>query len=166
MKTFRVKTRRSDRVMIVGGGSLGLQLAKALDQVETVSGDAYNVKIIESDLSRCQFLSQNLSSSVLVLHGDMTDESLFVDEGIANTDLFVAVSNDDEDNIMSCLLAKKLGAHRAITLINRTTILTWLRERALILRSHPRKQRSRTCCVIFVRVTYCRLIRFAEEALR
>ena len=50
----------------------------------------------------------------------MTDESLFVDEGIANTDLFVAVSNDDEDNIMSCLLAKKLGAHRAITLINRT----------------------------------------------
>ena len=120
VKTFRVKTRRSDRVMIVGGGSLGLQLAKALDQVETVSGDAYNVKIIESDLSRCQFLSQNLSSSVLVLHGDMTDESLFVDEGIANTDLFVAVSNDDEDNIMSCLLAKKLGAHRAITLINRT----------------------------------------------
>ena len=120
VKAFRVKTRRSDRVMIVGGGSLGLQLAKALDQVETVSGDAYNVKIIESDLSRCQFLSQNLSSSVLVLHGDMTDESLFIDEGIANTDLFVAVSNDDEDNIMSCLLAKKLGAHRAITLINRT----------------------------------------------
>ena len=56
MKTFRVKTRRSDRVMIVGGGSLGLQLAKALDQVETVSGDAYNVKIIESDLSQLPVL--------------------------------------------------------------------------------------------------------------
>ena len=49
----------------------------------------------------------------------MTDEGLFVNEGIANTDLFIAVSSDDEDNIMSCLLAKKLGAHRAITLINR-----------------------------------------------
>lgn len=120
VKELRVKIRRSDRVMIVGGGNLGLQLAKALDRVETAAGDAYNVKIIDSDLSRCQFLSQNLSSSVLVLHGDMTDEGLFVDEGIANTDLFVAVSNDDEDNIMSCLLAKKLGAHRAITLINRS----------------------------------------------
>lgn len=119
VRVLRQRVRRSDRVMIVGGDSLGLQLAKALDDVETASGDVYNVKIIEPDLERCQFLSQNLSSSVLVLHGDMTDEGLFVNEGIANTDLFIAVSSDDEDNIMSCLLAKKLGAHRAITLINR-----------------------------------------------
>lgn len=120
VKEFRLRVRRSDRIMIVGGGSLGLQLAKALDSIETSSGDAYNVKIIEPDAAKCQYLSQNLSSSVLVLRGSMTDESLFINEGIANTDLFISVSNDDEDNIMSCLLAKKLGAHRAIALINRT----------------------------------------------
>ncbi|MBQ8828759.1 MAG: Trk system potassium transporter TrkA [Burkholderiaceae bacterium] len=123
IQQFRRKLRKSDRVMIVGGGSLGLQLAKSLDNIETDGGGSYNVKLVDSNQARCLYLSQHLSSSVLVLHGEMTDESLFVNEGIANTDLFIAISNDDEDNVMSCLLAKKLGAHRAIALINRTNYL-------------------------------------------
>lgn len=123
IRQFRKKVRRSDRVMIAGGGSLSLQLAKALDNMETPYGDAYNIKIIEEDVTRCQYLSQHLSSSVLVLNGDMTDETLFINEGIANIDVFVAVSNDDEDNFMSCLLAKRLGAHCTIALINRASYI-------------------------------------------
>jgi trk system potassium uptake protein TrkA len=120
IRAFRQKVRKSDRVMIVGGGSLGLQLAQALDRAETETGGNYNVKLIDPDESHCLFLSQHLTSSILVLQGEMTDENLFINEGIANTDLFIAISGDDEDNVMSCLLAKKLGAHRAIALINRS----------------------------------------------
>lgn len=123
IREFRQKVRRSDRIMIAGGGSLSLQLARALDSSETASGDNYNIKILDGDPARCQYLSQHLSSSVLVLNGDMTDESLFVNEGIANIDVFIAVSNDDEDNFMSCLVAKKLGAHCTIALINRSSYI-------------------------------------------
>ncbi|MCD8339923.1 MAG: Trk system potassium transporter TrkA, partial [Burkholderiales bacterium] len=128
IQTFRSKTRKSDRVMIAGGGSLGLQLARALDDSETLQGNPYNIKILESNMARCQYLSQHLSSSVLVLNVDMTDETLFINEGIANTDVFVAVTNDDEDNFMSCLLAKKLGAHRTITIINRVNYIDLVEE--------------------------------------
>lgn len=123
IRVFRQKVRRYDRIMIAGGGSLSLQLARALDSSETANGDNYNIKILEGDPSRCQYLSEHLSSSVLVLNGDMTDESLFINEGIANIDVFIAVSNDDEDNFMSCLLAKRLGAHCTIALINRSSYI-------------------------------------------
>jgi len=123
IKLFRPKIRRSDRIMIAGGDSLGLQLAQALDNAETETGGSYNVKIISPDEEQCLYLAQNLSSSVLVLKGDMSDETLFINEGIANTDLFIAISGDDENNILGCLLAKKLGAHRAIALINRANYL-------------------------------------------
>ena len=123
IREFRQKVRRYDRIMIAGGGSLSLQLAKALDSSETASGDNYNIKILEGDPARCQYLSQHLSSSVLVLNGDMTDESLFINEGIANIDVFIAVSGDDEDNFMSCLVAKRLGAHCTIALINRPSYI-------------------------------------------
>ncbi len=125
---FHAKIRKSDRVMIAGGDSLGLQLARALDNSETLEGNSYNIKILESNVARCQYLSQHLSSSVLVLNVDMTDEALFINEGIANTDLFIAVSTDDEDNFMSCLLAKKLGAHRTIALINRLNYIDLTEE--------------------------------------
>lgn len=122
IKLFRPKIRRSDRIIIAGGDSLGLQLAQALDNAETETGGSYNVKIISPDEEQCLYLAQNLSSSVLVLKGDMNDETLFINEGIANTDLFIAISGDDENNILGCLLAKKLGAHRAIALINRSQL--------------------------------------------
>ncbi len=128
IQEFRSKLRKSDRVMIAGGGSLGLQLANALDSQETLSGDSYNIKIIDPDLNRCHYLAQHSSSSVLVLNGEMTDETLFVNEGIANTDLFIAVSNDDEDNFMRWLLAKKVGDHRTIALINRLNYIDLVDE--------------------------------------
>lgn len=108
------------RVLIAGGGNIGLRLARALDTGEGIDwAERFNVKIIEFNKRRCEYLASQLSSQVLVLNGDATDEDLLADEGVAEVDLFAALTNDDENNIMSALLAKRLGARRTIALINR-----------------------------------------------
>ena len=100
------------RVMIAGGGKVGLRLAREIQ-------GAYRVKVVEADRKRCDYLATQLPGSVLVLHGDSTDEDLMEDESVAEMDLFLALTNDDEDNIMACLLAKRMGAKRVFALINR-----------------------------------------------
>lgn len=100
------------RVMIVGGGNVGRRLAQA------ISDDVLS-KIIEGNAARCEKLAQDLNGKALVLHGDATDETLLEEENVASMDLFLALTNDDENNIMSALLAKRLGARRVLALINR-----------------------------------------------
>lgn len=100
------------RVMIAGGGRVGLRLARHLV-------DRYETKIIEQQVSRCEYLASQLPSSTLVLHGDCVDEDLLLEENVADMDLFLALTSDDEDNIMSAMLAKRLGARRVLALINR-----------------------------------------------
>jgi len=108
------------RVMIAGGGNIGLRLARALETGEGIDwAERFNVKIIEYNKRRCEYLASQLGSDVLVLNGDATDEDLLADEGVGEVDLFAALTNDDENNIMSALLAKRLGARRTIALINR-----------------------------------------------
>ncbi len=100
------------RVMIAGGGKVGLRLARSLlGQCE--------VKIIERDRKRCEYLASQLPSSTLVLHGDGADEDLLHEENVGDMDLFLALTSDDEDNIMSAMLAKRMGARRVMSLINR-----------------------------------------------
>jgi trk system potassium uptake protein TrkA len=106
--------------MIAGGGNIGRRLAKALEQ-------HYQVKLIEVDKHCAQRLADELDHT-LVLCGDATDEELLVSEGIADMDLFCAITNDDEDNIMSSLLAKRLGARRVIALINRGSYVDLLQS--------------------------------------
>ena len=103
------------RIMIAGDGRVGLHLALELNK----EPGRYLVKIIEDDSARCIELASRLPSDVLVLQGDTTDENLLGDESIDEIDLFLALTDDDEDNIMSCLLAKRLGARRVLALINR-----------------------------------------------
>ena len=105
------------RVMVAGGGRVGMRLARAL----TKESKRFQIKIIEESEDRCVYLASRLSSDVLVLKGDATDEDLMEEENVEDVDLFVAITDDDEDNIMSCLLAKKLGATRVLALINRRT---------------------------------------------
>jgi len=116
IRTALSDLRRMDepvrRVMIAGGGNIGLRLARAL-------GTQYQVKVIESNRTRCNYLASQLPASTLVLNGDSTDEDLLADEAVAEMDLFVALTSDDENNIMSCMLAKRMGARRTIALINR-----------------------------------------------
>jgi trk system potassium uptake protein len=100
------------RLMMAGGGKVGLRLAREIH-------DDYQLKIIESNAPRCEYLATQLPDRVLVLSGDSTDEDLLTDENVDQMDLFVALTSDDEDNIMSCLLAKRLGARRVLALINR-----------------------------------------------
>jgi trk system potassium uptake protein TrkA len=108
------------RVIIAGGGNIGLRLARALDTGEGLDvAERFNVRIIEANKRRAEVLAHELSSNVLVLHGDTTDEDLLEAEAVQDADLFVALTNDDENNIMASLLAKRLGARRVIALINR-----------------------------------------------
>jgi len=100
------------RVIIAGGGNIGARLAEALEH-------EYHVKIIEQSYERTQVLAEELNKTVVLL-GDAADKELLLDENIQETDVFCAVTNHDEANIMSAILAKRLGAHKVMALINRS----------------------------------------------
>jgi trk system potassium uptake protein len=100
------------RVMIAGGGKVALRLARSLQ-------GQCQVKIVEHNRKRCDYLAGELSSDILVLCGDCTDEDLLADENVGDMDLFVALTGDDEDNILSAMMAKRFGARRVVSLINR-----------------------------------------------
>lgn len=100
------------RLIFAGGGNIGTRLAKATER-------DYRVKVIEKDLERCKEIAELLERSI-VLHGDAADEDLLLEESIEDTDVFCAITNDDEANILSAMLAKRLGARKAMALINRS----------------------------------------------
>ena len=107
--------RQVRRIMIAGGGSVGERLAAEL----SAEPGRFQIKILEGDLSRCEALAEVLPSDVLVLHGSATDEDLMCDENVEDVDLFLALTDDDENNIMASLLAKRLGASRVLSMIHR-----------------------------------------------
>ena len=99
------------RVMIAGGGHIGYRLAKSLEK-------SNQVKLIERDARRARKVSELLEHAI-VLHGDAADEELLIEENIDSTDVFAAVTNSEEANILSAMLAKRLGAHKVMALINK-----------------------------------------------
>lgn len=99
-------------IMIAGGGNIGSGLAAMLET------ERHQVKILESDMQRAGYLAETLDKT-LVLDGDASDEFLLQEEDIAGMDLFCAVTNDDEVNVLSAMLAKKLGARKVMALVNR-----------------------------------------------
>ncbi len=99
------------RLIFAGGGNIGTRLARALEK-------DFRVKIIERDLDRCKLIAEQLERTI-VLHGDAADEELLLEENIEDTDVFCAVTNADEANILSAMLAKRLGARKVMALINR-----------------------------------------------
>ena len=111
MSELRRLEKPVKRVMIAGGGNIGMRLARALE-------DNYQVKIIDHNPRRAQAIAQELTRAI-VLQGDVADEELLLEENIENTDVFCALTNDDEANILSALLAKRLGAAKVMALINR-----------------------------------------------
>jgi trk system potassium uptake protein TrkA len=111
MQELRRMLKPVERVMIAGGGNIGARVAAALES-------SYEVKLIERDPQRAEITATRLTRT-LVLAGDATDEELFAQENIDEMDMFLALTNDDEDNIMAASLAKRLGCKRVVALINR-----------------------------------------------
>lgn len=113
--TVIAELRRLDkpikRVMLAGGGNIGAQLAAILEK-------DFQVKVIESNVERSKFLAGWLHSTI-VLQGDAADPDLLHEENIESMDVFCALTNDDEANILSAMLAKRLGARKVMSLINR-----------------------------------------------
>ena len=99
------------RVLIAGGGNIGSQLAQILES-------HFRVKLIERSSERARQLSETLDKTI-VLHGDAADEDMLLEENIDSVDVFCALTNDDEANILSAMLAKRLGARKVMSLINR-----------------------------------------------
>lgn len=112
LDALRQRDEPVKRVIIAGGGRVGLRLAQQI-------AERTQLKLIEPNVQRCELLTTQLPSDVLVLNGDATDEKLLEEENVHDCDFFLALTSDDEDNIMSCLLAKRMGARRVLALINR-----------------------------------------------
>ncbi|GGO66869.1 Trk system potassium transporter TrkA [Bowmanella pacifica] len=100
------------RIMIAGGGLIGAGLARQLEE-------KHQVKLIEFNQDRAKYLSSNLKKTI-VFCGDASDQELLLEEQVEQIDVFIAVTNDDEANIMSAMLAKRMGAQKAMVLIQRS----------------------------------------------
>jgi trk system potassium uptake protein TrkA len=103
-------------VLIIGGGNIGFRLANLLEEKAVLT------KIIEKDLDRCAQLAEKLSKAV-ILHGDGSDQGLLREENIQNMDVVITLTNDEETNILTSLLAKRMGAAKTITKISKVSYL-------------------------------------------
>ena len=131
MGELRRIDRPVKRVMLAGGGNIGLQLAKQLE-------NKVQVKIIERSRERARWLSEQLDHAV-VLHGDAANESLLHEENIEDMDVYCAITNDDEANILSAMLAKRLGARKALSLINRLSYVDLVEGGAIDIAISPQQ---------------------------
>lgn len=111
---FGEKIKPIQRALIIGGGRIGERLAKILEK------DSVKTRIIESDIDRCHYLSEQMNKTV-ILHGDGSDQKLFLEENVSQSDVIIAVTNDDETNILVSLLAKNMGVQNTITRIGKST---------------------------------------------
>lgn len=115
---FGVTPRPTRKVFIIGGGRVGLQVAQRLEQDET----DYQIKLLERHAAQCQILAERLSRT-LVLHGDATDVKVLQEEGVADMDAVIVVTNDEGTNLIAALLAKTHGARSVMTLIQRPDLV-------------------------------------------
>jgi trk system potassium uptake protein len=122
----------TETVLLAGGGHVGLATAKGLAQ-------EYTVKVIDRNYGRCQYLSEQLEG-VVILHGDVTDRQLIEQEHIEHCDVYCALTNDDEDNILSALQARYLGAKRIISLVNRSNYVDVLEHDYLHVTVSPQHE--------------------------
>lgn len=129
LRELRRMDKPVKRVMLGGGGNIGRRLAKAIE-------GKCDVKIIEYSKTGAERLAAELGKT-LVLQGDVTDEELLETENIGEMDVYCALTNDDENNIMSALLAKRMGVRKVIALINRTAYVNLLQEGTIDIAISP-----------------------------
>ena len=130
MSEFCAVEAPGQNIMLVGAGKIGLQLARSLEQ------NNYQVKLVEHGAERTRQVAEQLDATI-VLRGDAADEDLMLQENIDATDVFCSLTNDDEANILSAMLAKRLGAHRAMALINRSAYVDLIESSVLDVAISP-----------------------------
>ena len=131
MSELRKLDKPVKRVILAGGGNIGMRLAKAVE-------NRYTVKIIDRNEERTRILSETLDKSIVLL-GDAADESLLLEENIEGTDVFCALTNDEEANILSAMLAKRLGARKVMSLINRASYVDLVQSQTIDIAISPQQ---------------------------
>lgn len=131
MSELRQASKPGRKIMLAGAGNIGFRLAQTLEQYN------YQTKLIEFDPNRARYVAERLKSTV-VLWGNVADEELLLQENIENTEVFCALTNDDEANILSAMLAKRLGAHRVMSLVNRPAYVELMQSSVLDIALSPR----------------------------
>ena len=131
MSELRKIDKPMKRIMLAGGGNIGVRLAKALEH-------KFQVKLVDHTLERTRAISAQLDKTI-VLHGDAADEEMLLEENIENTDIFCAVTNDDEANILSSMLAKRLGAKKVMALINRASYVDLVQSSIIDIAISPQQ---------------------------
>ena len=111
------------RVVIAGGGNIGLRLAALLEK-------QYQVKLIERDPKRARIASERLENTI-VLQGDAQDEDLLIEENIDSIDVFAALTNSEEANVLSAMLARRLGARKVMALVNKPSYGELMENRSI-----------------------------------
>lgn len=119
------------RLLISGGGNIGLNLAATLE-------DHYHVKIVERNRERARYIADELEKAI-VLSGDCADEDLLREENIDQTDVYCALTNDDAANILSSMLAKRMGARRVLSLITRPAYVDMVESGAIDIAISPQQ---------------------------
>ncbi len=131
MMELRATDETGKKVILAGAGNIGLQLAQSLE------GSGYQVKLIERNPDRARLVSEKLANTV-VLQGDAADEELLRQENIDNMELFCSLTNADEANILSAMLAKRLGARRTMAIVNRPAYVDLIESSVLDIAISPR----------------------------
>ena len=131
MQELRELDKPVRRVMIAGGGNIGGLLAKKLEH-------NYQVKIIEYNHSRVKLLSEKLNKT-LILQGNVADENLLQEENIDSIDVFCSLTNDDEANILSAMLAKRMGCSKVMSIINRSSYVDLVESKIIDIAISPRQ---------------------------
>ncbi len=135
MNLFGHDEREARRAIILGGGNIGLFLAQGLE--EDVDHDI-KLKIVEFSRERAELIASTLNKTT-VLNGSALDREVLMEAGIDHTETVIAVTNDDETNILSCLLAKRFGAERTIALVNNATYAPLLTDLGIDVTVNPRE---------------------------
>jgi trk system potassium uptake protein TrkA len=116
LKAFGHEEKLAKNILIIGGGNIGLNLAKMLEE----NFEDLRVKIIEKDKKRAEEIANELSSSI-VINGDALDEEILKEANLEGSETVLALTNDDENNMMACVLAEKTGMKkRTIAIVNKT----------------------------------------------
>ncbi len=138
LNIFGIAPKSQHNILIIGGGNIGYKLAKTL---ETKKG--INLRLIETDPKRCQFLAENLNNTTVLL-GDGTDQKILKEENAGEMDVVISITGDEENNILCSLLSKSLGAKQTITRVKKLAYMPIIQKIGLENIVNPRLSAANT----------------------